>query len=133
MILKDVPTTSDIEVDAIEITVPVRYGTEDIPDDFPLRAGDQWKGTVDLNTRKIREWPEGESGDLSMKVCDMGTYRLLSGANEVACREEDYVPDCIPGSYGDYIELEIQQDGTVSNWNADAEKVKRSFFRVNDD
>lgn len=106
----------EIEVDAIHISVPVRYDEEDIPNDFPLRVGDLWEGTLDLDTGRIREWPEGQSGNLSMKVTDCGTYRLMSGGDVVAAVEQDYVPSCIPGRYGDYIDLDIDEHGVVTNW-----------------
>ena len=123
----------EIEVDAIRVELPVRYGTENIPGDFPLRVGDTWRGTIDIATGKIREWPEGQSGEMSMKVCDMGIYQLLSGDEEVGCINENYVPDCIPGRYGDYVDFEIDANGVITNWNTDAKEVASSFFGEQDE
>ena len=101
----------------MQIVAPVNYGEEDIPNDFPCRTGDVWEVIVDVETRKILEWP-GPAAEVSMKVCDQGSYYLLDrDRNEVASIEEDYVPnDVVPGEHGDYIEMHIDADGTVTNW-----------------
>ena len=114
-----------MDVAYLYIDIPVRYGEEDIPHDFPFRDDqDRWKVHVDLESKKIVDWPQGKSGLLSMKVCDEGTYRLLDEKkNLIAEIVEDYVPNgFIPGEYGDYIELDIAADGTIENWleNPDA-------------
>lgn len=52
-----------------------------------------------------------------MKVTDGGSYYLLDRDGLVlASREHEYVPGCIPGSYGDYIEFNIDADGVLTNW-----------------
>jgi hypothetical protein len=108
----------DIEFDSIRVKVPVRYGDEDIPNDFPFRKGDMWEVVIDISdngTAKIREWP-ALAFEMCMKVCDEGVYQLLRGKEVVATREDDYVPRCFPDGYGDYIEFDIAADGTITNW-----------------
>lgn len=106
----------EITITHIRIAVAVRYNEEDIPNDFPLRKGEIWTGTVNIDTGKIEEWPEGKSGKLAMKVCDEGTYTLLNGTKQIAKRQ-DYVPNkVVPGEYGDYIDLEINEHGIITNW-----------------
>lgn len=115
-----VQVTRHIEVDvkAVIIDIPVRYDEEDIPNDFPLREGDRWKATINVETGQIQDWPQGKSGSFDMKVCDEGTYTLIDQeGNEVAKIDEDYVPNgLVPGSYGDYVELDIDENGIVTNW-----------------
>lgn len=108
----------EIEVSHILIAVAVRYEEEDIPNDFPLRDGDIWRAKVEIDTGKIEGWPQGKTGDMHMKVCDEGTYTLLSPAgNEIAKLENEYVPnDVVPGEDGDYIELKIDENGVITNW-----------------
>jgi hypothetical protein len=110
--------TQEFEVSHIRLSVHVRYGEEDIPNDFPGRDGDTWNATIELETGKIMDWPQGYSAAFSMKVVDEGTYQLLApDGSEVACIEEDYVPNgVIPGEYGDYIRMQINGDGVVTNW-----------------
>jgi hypothetical protein len=107
----------EVDVKWIVMCLPVYYGDEDIPLDFPFRKGDQWEVKVDLETGVIDEWPAGRSAEFHMKVTDGGTYTLLSESGEViATREEEYVPQCVPGAYGDYVELSIEETGRITNW-----------------
>ncbi len=108
----------EIEVTAIRIEVAVKYDAEDIPYNFPLRKGNMWEATVDIDTGKIRDWPVGQTGDMYMKVCDNGTYALLGpDGKEIAKREGEYVPnDVVPGEWGDYIDLHIDANGVITNW-----------------
>jgi hypothetical protein len=111
----------DIEVKSVRVTIPVYYEEEDIPNDFPLRNGNEWQGTIDLATGKIKEWPEG-TGDrrIFMKVCDGGTYSLLGPDGNAVATLSNYVPECIPEG-GDYIDFKISSDGVINNWNPRAD------------
>jgi len=122
----------EIEAAAIRVCAAVRYDEEDIPSDFPFRRGEVWDVTVDVDTGKIRDWPQGRAAGVHMKVCDQGSYYLLDpDGRQLAAIEEDYVPGCIPGSYGDYIEFDIAEDGTVAKWKSrcTADGIADSFFR----
>ena len=109
----------EIDIKKVKVSVSVRYGEEDIPKDFPLRQGDMWNAEIDIDSGVITGWPEGEAGRLGMKVCDEGTYTLIdSDGNEIITLEQDYVPtSLIPGRYGDYIDLQIDGTGKITNWN----------------
>ncbi|MCP4709872.1 MAG: hypothetical protein GY869_14715 [Planctomycetes bacterium] len=117
MIFK-IPQIIEIDIKYIAVALPVRYDEEDIPNDFPLRQGNMWSATIEIDTGRILDWPLGERGKFSMKVCDEGVYRLLDkDKKEVLPSLEDYVPnDIIPGSYGDYVDLIIGIDGIITNW-----------------
>ncbi len=126
-----VPTTIAIEVSEIRVAVPVRYDEEDIPNKFPLRKGDMWTGTIDITTGKIRDWPAGKTGEMQMKVVDEGRYYLLNSDGEaIASIEQDYVPSCIPGEFGDYIQFIIAADGGIAGWGkfCTLENVMKSFW-----
>lgn len=107
-----------INIKTIRIIVAVRYGDEDMPFDFPFRNDDTWDISVDVDTGKIMDWPQGVEYDLHMKVCDCGSYWLYDeNGEQVGANGEDYAPNTIvPGSYGDYIEMKIAADGTITNW-----------------
>jgi hypothetical protein len=111
-----------VEIKKVKVEVAVRYEDEDIPYDFPLREGDMWNATIDVDNGKILDWPQGKSGDLHMKICDEGTYHLLDeNDNIVLSIIEDYVPNSLlPGEYGDYLFLKINEEGVVTNWMKDA-------------
>ena len=113
----------EITITHIKIRLPVNYGEEDIPNDFPLRSGDVWEARVNIDTGKIENWPDDprfRECSLDMKVCDGGTYVLYSYFgdywDEIAKQEQEYVPHgVIPGEYGDYVELHIK-NGVITNW-----------------
>ena len=109
----------EIEITILKIVIPIRYGEEDIPNNFPLRNGDTWSATINIDNGEILEWPKGEKGRLSTKVCDSGSYFLLdTDGNTVLSIEEDYVPnELVPGEYGDYIDLIIDENGFITNWH----------------
>jgi hypothetical protein len=77
-----------------------------------------WNATIEIDTGIIVGWPQGTSGEFYMKVCDEGTYTLLDyGGNEIAKIENGYVPNGIlPGEYGDYLGLNIDTTGRITNW-----------------
>ena len=121
----------EVEAVAIKCEMAVLYKEEDIPNDFPLRKGDMWTGTVDIETGIIRDWPAGKAGSMRMKVCDEGTYTLLGKNGVVLARRANYyVPSCIPGEYGDYVKFDIDEVGKIANWKAycTEEAIRESFF-----
>ena len=115
-----VERTMNVEYDiaTVRLELAVRHGDDDMPDDFPFRKGEMWRVDVDANTGRIKDWPKGLAHELYMKVVDCGTYTLLdpTGA-QLAIIENDYVPHgVVPGKYGDYVDLKINEDGVITNW-----------------
>ena len=106
------------EAVAIEVITHMRYIGEDVPADLPMMNNEIWHVTIDIDTGKIRNWPQGHATEFHAKVCDGGTYHLLDAKNMVILSiEEGYVPNGIlPGEYGDYLIMQIAEDGTVTNW-----------------
>lgn len=127
----------------VRMILPVRYGEEDIPMDFPCRLDDKLYISVDHTTGIIegfnvnyefnKDWGLENLGEssfselidanifyLGMKVTDEGCYYLLDdNKNTIASLEEEYVPDSysIPGEYGDYLNLHINmKTGKIENW-----------------
>jgi hypothetical protein len=117
-----------VDVDAIRVVVPVRYGEEDIPNEFFGRTGDTLELVLDLDTRRVREWPGGHA-EVHMKVVDEGEYDLLAQGAVVAS-VSDYVPHCLPGEDGDYLVMDILEDGTIKGWNPRPAEVAENFGLV---
>lgn len=116
---QEVMVKKEIDAQFITIELPVRYGDEDIAFDFPLRDGDVWSATIDIDSGNIKDWTAGEPGNFSMKVCDEGTYTIYD-ADMVTLAQiiNDYVPHgLVPGEYGDYVNLIIDEHGHIENWN----------------
>ena len=107
-----------VEIKKVKVQVAVRYDEEDIPNDFPLRTGDIWNAVIDIDAGRVIDWSKGEKGNLEMKICDEGSYYLLDeDDNVVLSLEQDYVPNkLLPGEYGDYLKLHIDENGLITNW-----------------
>lgn len=113
-----VKVKQEVDVAFLDVMVQVRYGTEDMPADFPGRNGDVWSARIDVDSGVIQGWPLGRTGSFDMKVVDTGTYKLIGRSGEALAEKiGDYVPNhLIPGEYGDYINLEINEAGRITNW-----------------
>ena len=86
---------------------------------IPLRSGDCWCPTIDLDSGTIPDWPDGVTASIHYKVCDEGTYTLINEAGDEVRRIEGYVPAIMsPGGsgYGDYIIMQIDGAGKIANW-----------------
>jgi hypothetical protein len=112
-----VPKTFD--VDLLEIRVPVCQSyidDGDIDANCPFLEDNILRMWIKIDEGKVRDWPGGEQ-KIYLTVCDQGTYILWSGWDSVERIDCDYVPNkLIPGEFGDTISLEIEDDGTISNW-----------------
>lgn len=108
-----------VPVDTLRISIPRAdlFDEDDNPLKLPLITGDAWTFDVDLATGTILKWP-GPAVDVFAKVCDAGTYTLFGAGKEIA-KVEGYVPDCVPGECGDYINLRISANGTIADWPID--------------
>lgn len=88
---------------------------------IPLRVGDQWEPSIDLQTGKVLAWPAGTTARIHYKVCDAGEYWLADTEGVKHWKWGGYyVPDdllCVGDrGYGDYIIMKVQEDGTIENW-----------------
>ena len=117
----------EVDVKTVLVKAHVRYwedatinGVEDEEGTLtPCREGDLWCPVIDIDTGVILNWPKGTTADIHFKVCDSGSYFLKDAdGNVVLSREDDYVPnELIPGSYGDYIEMQVDENGKITNWS----------------
>lgn len=117
----------EIDIKTVLVKAQVRYWEDAVINGVadekgiltPCREGNLWCPEIDIDTGVILNWPKDTTADIHFKVCDAGSYYLKDGyGNIVLQRENDYVPnDLIPGGYGDYIEMHIDGDGKIANWN----------------
>lgn len=119
--------TKEFDVAAIRVMAEVRYwedatvnGVEDTDGSLiPLRLERCWEPIIDLETGRVRNWPEGTTADVHYKVCDAGEYELLDAQGELVAEQHGYVPDMLgvgEPSYGDYIIMKIGPDGLIEGW-----------------
>lgn len=108
------------EVDIKYIRVEVAVRNEALPVGFPFYKNDMWKAVIEIETGKILNWPVGIPAEIKLKVGDSGCYYLLDeNENVIISREEQYVPNSLLppiNGYGDYLELDINGDGNITNW-----------------
>lgn len=131
----NIKITKEVYAAYVRIVVPVRYDEEDIPNNFPLRTGDKWGAVVNIDSGIIIDWPpQEEDKKLSMKVCDEGSYIILDEDFNILKKIQGYVPhELVPGSYGDYIELEINKEGRITNWETSAKEIEELINGEGDD
>jgi len=145
------------EVDAkyLKVDAGVRYwengtvnGVDDVDGEepkmpFAVKTGKfdyRWQPTIDLDNGRILNWPKGTTATTHYKVCDDGVYTLLDESMQEIKKSESYVPDILcPGEsgYGDYIIMEINEEGYISDWECNQnllmDVIKGDFDYEEDD
>ena len=95
-------------------------GVEDAEGDLiPLRDGDCWCPTIDIETGIIQEWPIGTTADVHYKCCDDGEYWLVADDGFTLKYPGYYVPtilDITKKGFGDYVIIKIDENGQILNW-----------------
>lgn len=90
-----------------------------------------WCPVIDVNEGKILDWTPGFCLNTGFKVCDQGVY-VYSNQDEsqqivsTDC-DEYYVPNWLDDegdSYGDYLQITINGDGTIKDWD----KLKKKLL-----
>ncbi len=108
----------ELEIHTVRIEVELH---DDVSESLPKHLFND-DGELDLlievDTGKVVSWQGSEPVNIYDKVCDNGVYTLFgTDGLEVGKIDNYYVPnDLIPGDYGDYINLEINADGVITNW-----------------
>lgn len=110
----------------IEMKIPAKYlqmdvpilHEEDMPEGYPFMFGNTWRPIIDIETGQICHFPaKSEPQNLYIKVSDNGRYTLHDKNFTCLHRYEGYVPNkFIPGEFGDYIALKIDEYGNITNW-----------------
>lgn len=108
----------ELEIHTVRIEVELH---DDVSESLPNHLFND-DGELDLlievDTGKVVSWQGSEPVNIYDKVNDNGVYTLFgTDGLEVGKIDNYYVPnDLIPGDYGDYINLEINADGVITNW-----------------
>jgi len=126
----------EVDIRFVKINIHIRYlgdgDDDDVSPSFPLIQGSQWKATVDVDTGVIEGWPQGVIGDIHVKAADAGIYTLIDSDGNAVAEKDGYVPNgLIPGEYGDYVDLEIDETGKITNWPRKPDFS--DFFNEDDD
>lgn len=119
----------EIELIFLDVEVNVRYwedaevnGIEDKEGNLiPCRVGDSWRPLIHIDSGVIINWTTGVKASIHYKVCDAGLYTITDLDGDIVYgSHEGYVPKvmCPEGNgYEDYIIMNIDEEGRISNWN----------------
>lgn len=129
----EVTLKREIELKTLNVHAGVRYwedaevnGVEDESGDMiPCRIGDSWEPIIDIDSGIIINWNQGVKAKIHYKVCDCCGWDLLDENGDVVLSEKnDYVPKTLypaKNGYGDYIIMNIDENGKIENWNFNIE------------
>ena len=121
----------EFEVKEIHVRANVRYWEDstinDVPDEngdiMPFRVGDLWCPVIDIDSGKIKDWPEGTTAEVRYKVVDQCGWGIVDETGEeIITVSDEYVPESLypkENGYGDYIIMDIDGNGQIQDWNPD--------------
>lgn len=87
-----------------------------------------WCPIIDLATGRIINWKQGVRASISYKVCDEFYCEIKDSDNAIVATYDGYVPSFMAitdEGYGDYIYLEIDENGMIENWSFDEYDFKK--------
>lgn len=112
----------EVDVKYLGIYIPnIDEYEENVFKDFPISPiplTSDIEFLIDIDEGRIVNYNNSKTIKLLVHIRDSGSYYLLDkDLNHIAEIEEDYVPNkLIPGNYGDIIDLQINNDGIITNW-----------------
>ena len=128
----DVLVKQEVEITTLEVKANVRYwedsvfnGENDTEDGelVPCKIGSMWCPIIDIDNGIITNWRQGVKAEIHYKVVDEGSYYLKDSEGKViSSMENEYVPNILcpkKSGYGDYIIMDIDENGKISNWKPD--------------
>ena len=118
----------DVNITHLKARIGVRYwedslvnGVEDTDGKLiPLRDGEYWCITIDIDTGIIQDWKIGTTANVHYKCCDDGDYSLIADDGCVVEYPKYYVPkilDLTEEGFGDYVIMDIDENGKIANWD----------------
>lgn len=108
----------EVEIHSVGIEVELH---DDVSESLPKHLFND-DGELDLlievDTGKVISWQGDVPVVIHDNICNNGIYTLFDkSGNEVGKIDNYYVPfDLIPGKRGEYIHIDISDDGIVTNW-----------------
>lgn len=123
----------EVNLKRILVKANVRYwedsevnGIDDLNGDLiPCRQGENWCPIIDVDSGVIENWEKGKTASIHYKVCDGFLCEYLDDDNDAIYHYDGYVPKFMcpkEDGYGNYIIMDISEDGTIANWDINAVK-----------
>ena len=139
--LVKIKVLKEFNVTILQVSADVRYwedaevnGESDTGDgdNVPCKVGDSWCPKIEIETGKILNWKQGTTAEVHYKVVDGCGWELHDEHGEVVLEASE---GCVPstlcpkgGGYGDYIKMDIDENGVIANWGFDI----NNFFEDED-
>jgi hypothetical protein len=120
-----IPKVVDYEIFYLDVKAEFRYvgdgEDDDISPSLPGLVGNTWRPLISIGYAQILHWEGKRPWKVFGKVCDAGEYHLRDVNNRVVATLPwgSYVPTAINGGDSDYIDLTIDANGIIQNWNPD--------------
>ena len=89
----------------------------------------KWRPEIDVETGKIKDWPEIKAC-INYKICDEFECDILDSNGLIAHFYEGYVPRFFgvnEQNYGDYIIMDIDETGQIIDWKCTEEDIVKMF------
>lgn len=109
---------TEVEIHSVRIEVELH---DDVSENLPKHLFND-DGELDLlievDTGKVVSWQGNEPVSIHDNIRNNGVYTLFDKCgDEVASLGNYYIPhDLIPGKRGEYIHIDISEDGVITNW-----------------
>ena len=129
----------EFDICTLQVKADVRYwedseinGENDSKDgdNVPCKVNGNWCPEIDIEIGKIINWEQGKTAEIHYKVADGCGWELKDENGLVVLSLEDgYVPDTLcpkESGYGDYIIMDIDENGMISDWNFEIEDFTES-------
>ena len=87
-----------------------------------LETNFKWNIIIDIYTGQIINWGIGKKS-IKYEVRDNGNYHFIGKDNiKLFSLIDEFVPFIIPNVYNDFIEMNINENGIIENWNPPTQK-----------
>lgn len=86
----------------------------------------RWRPLIDIETGQIVNWEKGFDADVCYEVCDDFLCDILDADMNIIESYEGYVPKVMcpkKNEYGDYIIMDIDENGFIQGWNKELIRV----------
>jgi hypothetical protein len=106
---------------------------------IPCNISNQWCPLINIHTGQIENWNDEPQGKLNnkakihYKVCDDLNVLFLDKRQRFLIeRKQCYVPPFLcpkEEGYGDYIIMDIDENGFIKDWNVTQEDINKFLFQ----
>ncbi|WP_159070282.1 hypothetical protein [Neisseria sicca] len=109
---------TEVEIHSVRIEVELHDNVSESLPNHLFNDDGELDLLIEVDTGKVISWQGDVPVVIHDNICNNGIYTLFDkSGNEVGKIDNYYVPfDLIPGKRGEYIHIDISDDGIVTNW-----------------